>query len=68
MSLRLRILKLVSPTNRGPQKRTILEGQARTPREKANAEQTVADMIERGELAKYGDKRGAKYGLPKVRQ
>ena len=40
---------------------------ARTPREKDHAKDIVADLIGCGALVQHGDKKGAKYGLPKVR-
>jgi hypothetical protein len=40
---------------------------ARTPREQDHAADTVAEMIRCGALVRYGDKKGAKYGLPRVR-
>ena len=67
MGLRLRILKLVHPDSGGPRSRRILEALARTPRERDHAKDIVASMIECGALVMYGDRKGAKYGLPKVR-
>lgn len=64
MGLRLRILRLVHPESGGPRPRRLLVAMARTMREKSRAELVVAQMIERGELVKYGDRKGTKYGLP----
>lgn len=65
MSARAAILKLVHSDNGGPRSRRLLEAVA-SLRGK-DGKKFVDAMIERGELLKYGDKRGAKYGLPRVR-
>ena len=67
MGLRLRILQLVHPDGGGPRSRRILEAMARTARERDHAKDIVAEMIGCGALVRYGDKKGAKYGLPEVR-
>jgi len=67
VGLRVRILRLVHPDGGGPRSRRILEAMARTPREQDHAADTVTEMIRCGALVRYGDKRGAKYGLPRVR-
>ena len=65
MGLRLRILKLVHPDGGGPRPRRLLEAMGRTPREKDHAKDIVAQLIASGALVRYGDKKGAKYGLPR---
>ena len=65
MGLRLRILRAVHPDNGGPRKRHILESMGRTPREKDRGVEIVAELIRCGALVKYGDKKGAKWGLPR---
>jgi len=65
MGLRLRILKLVHPESGGPRPRRLLEMMARTPREKDHASAIVDELIRSGALVRYGDKRGAKWGLPR---
>ena len=67
MGLRLRILQLVHPDGGGPRSRRILEALARTPRERDHAKDIVDALIECGALVMYGDKKGARYGLPQVR-
>lgn len=64
MGLRVRILRLVHPESGGPRPRRLLEMLARTPREKDHAADIVDDLIRSGALVKYGDRKGAKYGLP----
>lgn len=64
MGLRVRILKLVHPESGGPRPRRLLEMMARTALERRRAKAVIDAMIERGELVKYGDRRGARYGLP----
>lgn len=68
MGLRLRILRLVHPDGGGPRPRRLLELMARTDLERRRAVKVVDAMIEDGELVKYGDRRGARYGLPKERR
>lgn len=65
MGLRLRILKVVHPDGGGPRPRRLLEAMARTPREKDHAKEIVDQLIASGALVRYGDKKGAKWGLPK---
>jgi hypothetical protein len=67
MGLRARWLKVVRPENGGPRARTVLIGLARTPRDRARAEELLDAMLASGELAMHGSKRGATYGLPKAR-
>ena len=67
MGLRLRILKLVHPDGGGPRPRRILEAMARTQREKDHAKDIMNDLIGCGALVQHGKKKGAKYGLPRVR-
>lgn len=66
MGLRLRILRVVAPENGGPRKRNVLEGLARGYKI-ADFDATLKCMLERGELVMYGDRRGARYGLPRAR-
>jgi len=40
---------------------------ARTPVEQDHAADIVDELIKGGALVRYGDKKGAKYGLPRVR-
>lgn len=65
MGLRLRILRLVHPDGGGPRPRRLLEAMARTPREKDHAADIVDQLIKCGALVRYGDTKGAKYGLPR---
>lgn len=65
MGLRLRILKVVHPDGGGPRPMRVLLGLARTAREKNHAGDIVRERIQCGALVRYGDKKGAKYGLPK---
>jgi len=65
MSVRTKILKLVHTDNGGPRARRLLEAGASLGGE--DGKRFVDQMIERGELLKYGDKKGARYGLPRVR-
>lgn len=67
MGLRARILRVVEPESGGPRKRSVLEGLARSPKQRAQFRQIFAAMLERGELVMLGDRRGARYGLPRTR-
>jgi len=61
-----RILRAVSPENGGPTYRTVLENLA----EHHGAESGKAcldQLIAAGQLVQYGKKRGARWGLPKVK-
>jgi hypothetical protein len=64
VGLRLRILRLVHPDSGGPRPRRILEAVGRTNRERDHAKDIVNDLIGCGALVMYGEKKGAKYGLP----
>lgn len=66
MGLRVRILRAVHPDGGGPRPRSLLVAMARTPREKDHATDIVDDLIRSGALVKYGDRKGAKWGLPKA--
>lgn len=68
MGLRARWLKVVKPENGGPRTKNVLLALARTPRQKANAEEILKDMLGERALVMYGDKRGATYGLPRERR
>lgn len=67
MGLRLRILRTVHPDSGGPRSRRVLVAMARTPVEQDHAADIVDELIKGGALVRYGDKKGAKYGLPRVR-
>jgi len=67
MGLHLRILRLVHQDGGGPRPKRLLEAMGRTTREKLRAKKVVAQMIAAGELVMYGRRKGAKYGLPRVR-
>lgn len=60
MGLRQRILD-VTGHDLGPAKRTVLSGLARG---KDDFDKTFERMLERGEIVMYGDKKGARYGVP----
>lgn len=64
MGLRQKILRVVAPDGGGPRKRNVLEGLARGYKV-ADFDRTLAQMLERGELVMYGERKGARYGLPK---
>jgi hypothetical protein len=53
----------VHPEGGGPRSRRILEAVARAA---GKPESYIDLMIERGELAMYGKRKGAKYGLPRT--
>lgn len=65
MSARTAVLKIVRPENGGPRARRLLEVVASLRGQ--DGKKFIDGMIERGELLKYGDKKGARYGLPRVR-
>lgn len=58
-----RILRAVDPEGCGPAKRTVLVGIAR--RHGAGPE-VVDQLIADGRLVKYGDRKGARWGLPRA--
>jgi hypothetical protein len=65
MNMREKILRLVHPEMGGPRSRRVLEAAASNGGR--DGKTFIAGMIERGELLKYGDRKGARYGLPRVR-
>jgi hypothetical protein len=65
MGLRQRILRVVAPASGGPRKRSVLEGLARTERQRRGFDQVLKGMLEARELVMYGDRKGARYGLPR---
>jgi hypothetical protein len=68
MGLRARILTAVHHEGGGPRPRRLLEAMARTELERRRASKIVDAMIEKGELEMYGERRGARYGLPRARR
>lgn len=58
------IRRVVAPEACGAVKRSILDACARRH---GGDDSTVDRMIDRGELVRYGDKRGARWGLPRRR-
>lgn len=68
MGLRQRILRVVAPDNGGDRKRNVLLGLARTPAQRERANKIIDAMLDAGELVMRGERRGAVYGLPKVRR
>lgn len=62
MGLRAQILKVVHPDSGGPRSRRMLDAIAIRA---GKTENFVQEMIARGELVQYGDKKGAKWGLPR---
>lgn len=66
MGLRQKILRVVAEDSGGPRNRNVLRALARTYKV-ADFDKTFDAMLERGELVMYGDKRGARYGLPRSR-
>lgn len=72
MTHRSRILKALAqlPPQRGMAPglpRTVLEGLARTARDRAAASALIDYMLALGELVMFGGRRGATYGLPRKR-
>jgi hypothetical protein len=69
VSHRGRILRIVNPRteNGGPRPRSVLEGLARTDRDKRAASALIDYLVALGELVVIGHARGAVYGLPKGR-
>lgn len=63
MSHRSRIVRVLSNKDSGKLPRTVLEGLARTPRDKAAASALIDYLIAHGDLVKHGDSRGTTYGL-----
>lgn len=65
MKASTRILRVVLPENGGPRSRAVLDGLARHH----GADRKVVDeLIRRGELVKYSDKRHARWGAPKAQR
>lgn len=69
MSHRSRILRIVNPRteNGGPRPRSVLEGLARTERDRRAAAALIDYMVALGDLVLIGHARGAVYGLPRGR-
>lgn len=63
--LRRRILRVVAPESGGPRSRNVLQGLARTEPQRSAFGGLLEAMLEAGELAMYGDRKGARYGLPR---
>lgn len=64
MGIRARILR-VTTDGLGPRSRNVLEGLCRTQRQLQRFPLIFQQMLDSGELLKYGDRRGATYGPPK---
>jgi hypothetical protein len=65
MGLRQRILRVVHPEGGGPRTKNVLTGLARGSED---FKLTFSRMLERREIVIYGDRRGARYGLPKAKR
>ena len=60
-----RLLRVVDPDGCGPAKRSVLEGLAK---HHGAGPELVDRLIAEGKLVKYGDRKGARWGLPKARK
>lgn len=65
MSHRARIVKVLADGQ--PRARTVLEGLARTERDRKAAAALVDYLLALGVIVMRGERRGAVYGLPKGR-
>ena len=65
MKAATRLLRLVKPENGGPRKRNILDAIATKYGEGPHL---VDYLIGGGQLVKYGDRRAATWGLPRLRK
>ena len=68
MGLKARILKVTQLECGGPRNKNVLRSLARTPVRAERFDQLFQEMLERGELKKYSDRRQAIYGPPGLRR